>query len=821
MSQKESDKALAELCKMVKQEMPELNLERIKRAYNFAKKAHAGQFRMSGEPYIQHPVETAKILLELHADEDTIIAGLLHDVPEDTEYDIDDVRTRFGKHVAQLVYALTKLSKVYYKYSMTDRQVESLQKMFLETAEDVRVIIIKLSDRLHNMRTLNYLRPDKQQRIAKETLQIYAPLANLFGIYQLRRQLEDLCFFYLQPEEYSRIDDFVHEHEKNRREHIEKTVERLNKVLKKAGIPAELEGRPKHYYSIYQKMVRDQKVLQDIYDYYAIRILTNTVENCYLAVGKIHEAFKPKPGRFKDYIALPKPNGYQSIHTTVIGFQGKLTEIQIRTEEMHSRAEFGVAAHFLYKENKNTYLEKSIQALKNLKNPGKFIEGLQGDILRDRIYVFTPTGETIDLPQGATCLDFIYASGMPIDNQFKALVNGKSYSITGELSSGDNVDIIYSKKKLNGPELWWLDHVKSTLAKEKLTEYFQNKSMAKKVELGEKILQRKLDYENQGLIYQIPPSRINKVLKKFNIVSFELLLSKIGEGSINANEVYKELFPDIQIGFWTFAKRTIIRVAKKLSSNSISNEKYKIRIRIDSYDRKGILKEVINPFYELNLPIVRIKGKGYDVNQTLKSTLVLRGKNEDPVHNFVGRDYIDVLVENHEQLISLFDKLESIPGVIRVQRVFRHKQIGFVLVAFLATVFWVSHPFIMEYLSHSEHKYTNFFHGISVYLALFMLMGITIWVKNVGNKTFPHFEETRFFWPLSFGLITLATIALFVEKMVMNLALDLKVMSILAALTFGFFAYNYFSDEKIRRRHLNRLKEGTHSYQDKNPALEK
>jgi (p)ppGpp synthase/HD superfamily hydrolase len=389
---------------------------------------------------------------------------------------------------------------------------------------------------------------------------------------------------------------------------------------------------------------------------------------------------------------------------------------------MHKRAEYGVASHFIYKESKNSYLEKSIKMLKNLKNPGKFIEGLQGDVLRDRIFVFTAGGETIDLPQGATCLDFIYAAGMPIDNQFKAIVNGKPYSLTGELSSGDNVDIIYFKKKLNGPEIWWLDHVKSTLAKEKLTEHFGSKSMEKKVELGEKILQKKLDYENQGLIYQISPSQINKILKKFNILSFELLLSKIGEGSINANEVYKELFPNIQIGLRTLIKRYAIRIFKKFTVNSVSSEKYKIRIRIDAYDRKGLLREIIIPFYEMNLPIVSIKGNGYDVTQSLKSNLVLRGGIEDPVHNFTSRVVIEVIVENHEQLITLFDKLENIPGIIKVRRIFRNKQISFVRASTIRAFFWSSHPRIMQYFSPSEHDFLPLFHGLSAYLALFMLI---------------------------------------------------------------------------------------------------
>ncbi|MEK7145727.1 MAG: HD domain-containing protein, partial [Patescibacteria group bacterium] len=347
---------------------------------------------MSGEPYVTHPLETAKILANLRVDEDTLVAGLLHDVPEDTRFSVEDIKKRFGSHVAELVSALTKLSKVRYKHSMDDRQIQSIQKMFLETARDVRVVVIKLADRLHNMTTLHYLRPEKQQRIAKETMEIYAPMANLFGIYQLRRQLEDLAFMHLQPDEYARIEAFVHDHEKKRKHFVNETIEVLKKALRKAGITAQLEGRPKHFYSIYEKMVRDQKVLQDIYDYFAIRVITETEEQCYLALGKIHEVFKPKPGRIKDYIALPKPNGYQSIHTTVIGLRGKLSEIQIRTREMHEQSEFGAAAHLIYKNPDNPFLKKSIDLLKRFKDPGRFVQTLQEDILQNRIYVFSPEG---------------------------------------------------------------------------------------------------------------------------------------------------------------------------------------------------------------------------------------------------------------------------------------------------------------------------------------------------------------------------------------------------------------------------------------------
>ncbi|MEK9166952.1 MAG: RelA/SpoT family protein [Patescibacteria group bacterium] len=797
-----------ELSHVIRTETSGLNLDRIKRAYDFAEMAHEGQFRKSGEAYIVHPTETAKILAGLHVDEDTIIAGLLHDVPEDTKYTVEDLEKNFGKHVSQLVYGLTKLSKVHYKYSMDDRQVHSLQRMFVETADDPRVIVIKLSDRLHNMKTLQYLRPEKQQRIAKETLEVFAPLANLFGIFELRHQLEDLCFFYLQPEEYSKIESYVHDHDMKRKNHISKTLKMLERHLGKSGLKVELKGRPKHFYSIYKKTVVEQKMLQDIYDYFAVRVLTENLNDCYLALAKIHEIFKPKPGRFKDYIALPKGNGYQSLHTTVIGPEGKLMEIQIRTKEMDERAEYGVAAHLLYKKNKNSYLEKSIDIIKNYKNPGQFIDGLQDDILQNRIYVFSPSGELVDLPEGATCLDYIYATELPVDTKvMKVMVNGKYYSLIGELKSGDYIEIIYTNKKSMGPERWWLEHVRTATAKDKIQDFFKRKSLETKLDLGEKLLQQTLDYENHGPVYQIAEWRTNKATKAFKVETFSNILSKIGEGTLNANEVYKEMFPDLQLGLWNEIKKFYGIFAKKFFRVNPDSQKYKIKIFIEAYDRKGLLKDLIDPFYKLGIPILKIVGTGYDVKQSFRSMSYAYEGTDEPGHQYVSRDYIEILVENHEQLISLFDMLESVPGVRKIKRIFRRNQIIFGIMLGLACLFWAAHPFIVNYIHLLNWSSGPFLQDLMTYFSLFSLFAIIYWLESMSNKTFPHFEETKFFWPIAFIVCSLAVLTLFVEGIVFDLGLRLNITMGASALAYGFLIYAYFSHEKRRKRHLTQLKE--------------
>lgn len=803
------DQAFEELKKMIKNDRPDLNLNRIERAYLFAKKAHENQFRMSGVPYVCHPIETAKILVNIMSTEDVVISGLLHDVPEDTEYEVKDIERRFGKKVARTVSALTKLSKVYYKHSMGERQVQSLRKMFLETANDLDVVIVKLADRLHNMKTLQYLRPDKQQRIASETMEIYSPLANLYGIYQLRRELEDLCFMYLQPEEYSRIEAFVHDHEKKRMHFISDTIKVLQKAFKKNGIGNEMYGRSKHFYSIYQKSVRDQKVLQDIFDYSAIRIIVKDKAACYKALGIIHATFKPKPKRVKDYIALPKPNGYQSLHTTVIGLRGKLTEIQIRTEDMHREAEYGAAAHSFYKDENASYLNENIEKLRMYKNPESFIQGLQDDILQERIYVFSPTGKIVNLPAGATCLDYIFEVGIPVDKKvFRAIVNKKTYSLIGELQSGDHVEILFGNREQKGPERWWLEHVKTAKAKEKIQEFFSKKSFRAKVELGEKLLQQELDHENKGLVYQLGPDQIDRAAKILKAENFEEVLVHVGEGLLSSNMVYRALFPDLEVSISSKIRQAFRATLGRLKiiSNPDDDGRFRMRLWIEAYDRVGILQDIVQPFYDLKLPIV--KNVGYVRHSRKPVTSERRKRSHLSFVNphEISIDIIDVLVDDQEELISLFDRIEKIPGVIRVQRMFRRKQISFAILLFFTIAYVAIHPFAIKYLNNLEIEGGKLLISIIIYAGLFFIFVLMIWLRSMGNKTFPHFEETKFFWPMSFGVSILAILTIFVDDIAFDLHLQLPIMVGFSFLILAFLFLNYRTHQRRKTRHLTRLK---------------
>ncbi len=793
-----------ELLKELKKSPKKIRLDRLERAYQFASEAHSGQFRASGESYICHPLAVATILAGLKADEDTVVAALLHDVPEDTQYTLKDVERRFGKGVSRLVFAVTKLSKLHYQHSMNERQVDSLRRMFLETAKDVRVAIIKLADRLHNMRTLRYLRPDKQQRIAKETLEVFAPLANLYGIFQVRRELEDLCFKVLQPEEYSRIESFVMEHEKKRAVFIRDTIAVLKKDFKRKRISVRIEGRPKHYYSIYQKMVKHHKLLGDIYDYFAIRVITQSAEDCYLSLGVVHELFKPKPKRFKDYIAFPKANGYQSLHTTVVGLEGKLMEVQVRSETMHYECELGAAAHFLYKNFKGSSLSQNLARLKSYKNPEGFIRTLQEDVLQNRIFVFSSNGEIVDLPEGACVLDFVYAKDIPVNEHvLKPLVNNKSYSLLGMLQSGDHVQITFEARSQKGPERGWLEHVKTSKAKDKIRAYFKEQSMGTRIELGTELLQQELDHQNQGLVRTLDWELQERSLKKFGMEHFDEVLAAIGEGDLSSSEVYKVLFPELAVGFFTRLGQALHALRRRYNFGE-DDYKYRIKIVVEAYDRVGLLKEVIQPFYELKLPIISIKGNGYDVRR--ETAFLPDGSPASP--EYISRDQIEILVEDHEQLIALFDRLERISGVIRVQRAFRQKTASFVLLSLVTGAYLLWHPFAIEYLRDADFAYKRFWIHVLVYTGILGLMGLLLWLRSMGNKTFPHFEETRRYWALTFGLTFVALGVVFIDNLLYGLELNLPLTSGLSILVLLLLLFSYQRHRKQREHHLNRLRSG-------------
>lgn len=466
------------LLKTISDKYPNEDLDMVRLAYEFAYNAHAGQKRKSGDEYIIHPLATAQFLAELKMDIPTIIAGLLHDVPEDTSITIDDIRKNFGKEVAILVAGITKLGAL--KYRGMERYAENLRRMFVAMSNDIRVILIKFADRIHNLKTLEFLPPEKQIRIATESLEIYAPIADRLGIGKIKGELEDLSFKYVYPTDYKWIMEILPKKYKEKERYLEKVKKRVSKKLMDSGIILKnisIHGRTKHLYSLYKKLLKPpvNRDLSKIYDLIALRIIVPTVADCYSTLGILHNLYRPMPGRVKDYIAQPKPNGYQSLHTTVFTENGEIVEFQIRTTEMHEEAEFGIAAHWNYKENKGSISRKSIKWIeelvkwqKQIQDNEQFLHDIKLDIFQNRIFVFTPTGDVIDLPEESTPIDFAYHVHSSIGNQcVGARVNDHLVSLDSQLKSGDIVEIITDKNR-KMPGMDWLENVKTSMAKNKI-----------------------------------------------------------------------------------------------------------------------------------------------------------------------------------------------------------------------------------------------------------------------------------------------------------------------------------------------------------------
>ncbi|MFY9534184.1 RelA/SpoT family protein [Clostridium sp.] len=522
-------------------------MDMVDKAYNLAFEAHKEQKRDSGEPYIIHPIEVATILAELGMDTSTIVAGLLHDVIEDTEYTYDDIKNLFGEEVANLVSGVTKITKMEYK-SKEEQQADNFRKMLLAMADDIRVIIIKLADRLHNMRTLKYRKKEKQKKTAMETLDIYAPLAHRLGISKIKWELEDLSFRYLHEEEYYDLVKQVAEKRTEREIYIKKIIEEMYNKLEEAGIDSDIDGRPKHFFSIYKKMVTKNKSIEQIFDLTAIRVLVNTVKDCYEVLGIVHTIYKPIPGRFKDYIAMPKPNMYQSLHTTVIGPQGKTFEIQIRTFEMHRTAEYGIAAHWKYKEGDNNgetkeknfesklvWLRDMLEFQKETADAQEFIEGFKIDLFTDEIFLFTPKGVVIDLPNGATPIDFAYRIHTDIGNKcVGAKVNGKIVPLDYKLKTGEIVEVLTSNNA-KGPNMDWLNIAKSNQAKSKIRSWFKKAKKEENISKGKELFEKELKKQGVHFADIAKGETYEKFVKRNNINGMDDLYALIGLGAISAS----------------------------------------------------------------------------------------------------------------------------------------------------------------------------------------------------------------------------------------------------------------------------------------------
>mgnify|MGYP005841302209 FL=1 len=538
------------LVEAIKQYNPNCDFSLIDKAYKLSKEAHNGQTRLSGEPYIIHPVEVAIILADMKLDTTSIVAALLHDTIEDTTYTYEQIKEMFNEEVAMLVDGVTKLGQIPYT-SKEEQQVENLRKMFLAMAKDIRVILIKLADRLHNMRTLKFKPKEKQLSTAKETLEIYAPLAHRLGIFKIKWELEDICLRYLDPEGYYDLVDKISSKRKEREAYINKIISEISSKLDELGIKGQIDGRPKHFYSIYRKMKTQGKTIEQIYDLFAVRVIVDTVKDCYAVLGQVHELYKPMPGRFKDYIAMPKPNMYQSLHTTVIGHEGHPFEVQIRTWEMHEVAEFGIAAHWKYKEgdtskttdfdNKLAWLRQLLEWQKDMRDANEFMETLKIDLFTDEVFVFTPKGDVISLPAGSTPIDFAYAIHSAIGNKMVgAKVNGKIVPLSTELKNGDIVEILTSSST-HGPSRDWLKIVKSSQARNKINQWFKKEHREENILRGKELIDKEL--KKQGFTYSqlFKNEWIDIILEKYRFNSLDDVYSAIGYGGITASKIVTKL----------------------------------------------------------------------------------------------------------------------------------------------------------------------------------------------------------------------------------------------------------------------------------------
>ncbi|PIS32351.1 (p)ppGpp synthetase [Candidatus Peregrinibacteria bacterium CG08_land_8_20_14_0_20_41_10] len=749
--------------RQVRRDLPQVNPEKLKQAYYFVEQAHAGQKRYSGEPFVIHPVEVFKTLVNLKVDEDTLVAALLHDVIEDTGCSQREIKEKFGKEVAFLVMGVTKLSKIYYKDQLEERKLASLQRVIVATAKDVRVILIKLADRLHNVQTLSYLSEVDRKRITHETQDIYIPLAYSFGLWCFAAPLEEMCFKYLNPQDFRMLQEKMTQREKEK-QYLQKFSTILKRKLKENKLDCEVEEFQKYLFEIAAKLKIWGKTLEEVWGLgFGIRVVTRSTQECYEVMGIIHNLWKPKLDLFRDYIALPKANDYRAIHTTVFCSHGHLVPFQVCSRSMHLEAEYGVAAYFWYKAKEEDkanlrhgarWLREVLELQKYRLDGNKFLDDLKDSTARERISVFTPKGDLIDLPLGATAVDFAYAVHSEIGNHaILARVDGKDQPLNVNLKTSSIIEIITDKSGV--PVLDWLSYAKTNTAKRHILDWFKKESREQKLRRGKKLLQSELDQHSRGIIENLSRKCVTRLLSTKDLVSFEDALVCLGEGSLNTEEVYNLLFPTLKI---------ITR-----------NKKYSYYFKIIGKERPGFLRDLI----------VAISTLGISVSSLIKK----------PKHNL--RIYkISLETVNQFSTGEIVRRLKQINGVISVRRVSPRNRLYFLIWSLVTVIVWLAHPYLVFYLTNHQISNWKFVSALVSYMGLFLILVMIHYLKSIVEKRLPEARENFLFWPIIFFVNLLALATVLSEIILYRIQLDWLIVISAILILYSYLILEYLDCRK-------------------------
>ncbi len=778
---------LNEVVKDIKAYMPDFNEKLFLEAFVFAEEAHRGQMRKDGKtPYIVHPVETVKNLMVLHAGQDSLITALLHDVPEDTKRSIKDVEKLFGKKVAFLVDGITKLSKVYYKHDMPGRQVRSLKKLLLHSGKDLRVIIIKLADRLHNIRTLKYVdAPEKRMRIARETLEIYTPIANLLGLHDMKLELEDTCFMYLMPSEYNELKTKLKTSQKKREKETKNFIKNLSQELKENKINADVFEFEKGIYRAYKKLCTQGKTIDDLKDRIPIRILIKNVPDCYRALGVLHSLYAPKPDRFKDYIAHPKNNGYMSIHAMVFGEDGYVTEVQILTEEMNEMNKSGIAIEYVrmgsakkefsIDDKRFAWLKEVLEIEKTHKKSVGFLEDIRSDVFQDRIFLFTPKGETIDLPRGASAIDFAYAIHSELGNHaMRAEINGKLKPITTVLRSRNVVSIVTSDE--SSPQLSWLPFIKTSLAKNKVLLQLRKSSRKDKIRKGHNLLQKEFDISRLGYCEKLNFKNLKKLLHRRvgeNLNNLDDLFAAVGEGRIKALTVINSIREN------SYRFPVLGRFMKK---NSSPKKTFEIKMKLYTKNRFGLLREITNILYKKASDIVAISAH----------SLLFR---KNAIIN------VRLTVDSLETVSKIFNEIAHVEGVYWVRRVSHRRIYWFYLIVSASILGLGSYPILLKHLNTINFEQTNqFARFLFVHLSFLLIYLLLVYSISLLKRTFAITRNKHLMWATAFALITTAIVVLFSEMSVYEKGVSSWDFIVTVLLSIVLYLYLFHSYKKAMMR---------------------